>query len=286
MKIAILGGDRREKILSELLIEKGYKVKVLSDIAFHDKDIEFYRDYKNLIKDVDILYAPLSGVDNQGFLKSSFKSEGVKVDNKLLSKVEKKTLFLIGSINTELENILKKYNINYLETLKQPELAIYNAIPTAEAAIKIGIENTLFTLYGSNILITGLGKVGMTLAWRLKALGANVFAATRNKKAIARGRDLGIKMYDYEQLYELLSKIQIVYNTVPAQIIGENYLKEMKKNSLIIDLASAPGGVDTESAKKYGIRNIFAPGLPGKTAPESAAEILAEMLENIISEHF
>lgn len=286
LKIGIIGGDRREEILSEILAERGYEIKVLSDIVFNDKKIEFHKDYRNVIADSELVYAPLPGVDEIGYLKKSFVSEGLKLDREFFSQLGKETLFLIGSLNDSIKKEVLNEKIRYIETARLPELAILNAIPTAEGAIKIAIERTPFTLFGSKLLITGLGKVGLTLAWRLKALGSDLFAATRDREAIARGRDLGLNMVSYNDLEGLLPKIDIIFNTVPVRIIKERHLRLMKEESLIIDLASSPGGLDYTLADSLDIDAIPALGLPGRTAPKTAAEILAEMVENIIDDYF
>ena len=286
MKIAILGGDKREKIMSELLYKKGYEIIILSDIIFSNKDIKFYKDYKNVIKDAELIYLPLSGVDENNCVKSTFTTEEVKLDSKFISDINEKSMVLIGVNNHSIKKRFSENNISYIEMNKLADLAILNAIPTAEGAIKIAIEKTPYTIFESEILITGLGKVGMTLAWRLKALGANVYVATRDKKAISRGRDFGFKMIDYTDLEKYLAKINIIYNTVPAKIITERYLRLLTEDTLIVDLASSPGGVDFETAKELGIEAFLAPGLPGKIAPETAAKILADKVDNIICEHF
>ena len=61
-------------------------------------------------------------------------------------------------------------------------------------------------------------------------------------------------------------------------------MSEIQKESLIIDLASKPGGVDFESAKKANLNVIWALSLPGKTAPVTAGEILCKTAINILSE--
>jgi dipicolinate synthase subunit A len=58
----------------------------------------------------------------------------------------------------------------------------------------------------------------------------------------------------------------------------------MPKSTLLIDLASAPGGVDIVAAKKHGLAVTHALSLPSKTAPASAGEIIAESILNIIEE--
>ena len=53
---------------------------------------------------------------------------------------------------------------------------------------------------------------------------------------------------------------------------------------LIIDLASAPGGVDFEAAHKFRLDAVRALSLPGKCAPKTAGEIIKTTVFNIIEE--
>ena len=57
----------------------------------------------------------------------------------------------------------------------------------------------------------------------------------------------------------------------------------MKKSCCIIDLASKPGGVDFDSARKHEIKADLALGLPGKVAPKSAAKYMYEFFEKCIN---
>ena len=52
----------------------------------------------------------------------------------------------------------------------------------------------------------------------------------------------------------------------------------------MIDLASKPGGVDFEAAKRLGVRVIWALSLPGKVAPITAGEIIKDTVLNILKE--
>ena len=52
----------------------------------------------------------------------------------------------------------------------------------------------------------------------------------------------------------------------------------------MIDLASAPGGIDMESAQKYGVQTVWSLSLPGKVAPDTAGKILSQVLADVIQE--
>ena len=220
------------------------------------------------------------------YLKNTFVEKKIQLNEGFFNLLKKDTLFMIGFANPKLKRLMEEKGMNYLELARLDELAILNAIPTAEGAIKIAIEETDITLYASKILVYGLGKVGLTLAWRLKALGADTYGVTRNRAAIARGKDLGIKMLNYASLNKYLPDMDILFNTAPALLIDKEAIALLKEEAVIIDLASAPGGTDFSAARERGIKAILAPGLPGKIAPVSAGRILANLIPELIAEYF
>jgi dipicolinate synthase subunit A len=60
----------------------------------------------------------------------------------------------------------------------------------------------------------------------------------------------------------------------------------MPVHTLIIDLASKPGGTDFRYAEKRGIKALLAPSLPGIVAPKTAGQILANALGLLIQGEF
>lgn len=285
IKIGIIGGDKREEYLVNLLAKKGFELRVLKKSTDRsEKSVKYFQKIKDVVGDVEVVLAPMSGTDEDGFLKSVFVDYKVNLDSTFFSYFKPGTFFMIGVARTELKELLKKENIKYLELAELDDVAILNAIPTAEGALKIAIEETDYTIYGSNTLVLGLGRVGLTMAWRLRQLGAKSYAVTRDRAAMARGKDLGIDIITYERLRDYLPQMDILFNTVPAQVLTEEYINLLKDNSLIIDLASTPGGTDFKAAEKMGIKALLAPGLPGKIAPRTAAEILADVIPGLIKE--
>lgn len=282
IKIGIIGGDKREEVLIDELAAQGYNLRVLSDKKINKPNVKCFSRLKEVVIDTEIVIAPMSSTDKDNYLKSTFIKNKVKLDEAFFNQLKKDVTFLIGIARPEIKEILLKKDIKFIEMAHLDELAILNAIPTAEGAIKIAIEETDFTIHGSKVITFGLGKVGLTLAWRLNLLGAESYAVTRDRSAIARGKDLGLKMISYSQLPEYIKEMDIVFNTVPAKVIKENIISRMKKNSLIIDLASAPGGTDFQAAETYNIKALLALGLPGKVAPVSAGKILANIIPDLI----
>ena len=75
-----------------------------------------------------------------------------------------------------------------------------------------------------------------------------------------------------------------VFNTVPSIVIGKNELANARKDTLFIDLASKPGGIDFEEARLCGVDTIWSLSLPGKVAPVTAGNIIKETIINILNQ--
>ena len=69
-------------------------------------------------------------------------------------------------------------------------------------------------------------------------------------------------------------KYDIIFNTIPSMILNEERLRLLKREAIIIDLASKPGGVDFEKAKEFGVNARLELGLPGRVAPTTSAEYI------------
>ena len=71
-----------------------------------------------------------------------------------------------------------------------------------------------------------------------------------------------------------IHEFDIIFNTIPSLILNDEILTKVKKDALIIDLASKPGG----------LKVIWALSLPGKIAPVSSGAIIKDTIMNIIKE--
>ncbi len=154
------------------------------------------------------------------------------------------------------------------------ELTLRNALLTAEGALEILLRETDCAVNGSEVLIFGFGRVGKACASVLASLGAEVTVSARSEKARADAAAIGYKTAKIGDLNALCAADAVI-NTVPQRIIAKAEISAMKKEAMILDLASAPYGVDFEAARELGIRATTAPGLPGKTAPKTAGELIA-----------
>ena len=161
---------------------------------------------------------------------------------------------------------------------------IPNAVPTAEGAIEIAIAETPFTIHGSKSLVLGYGKIGKILSKDLYALGAQTYVEARKYADLAMIEGHGYEPLPLDNLKDHIHEFEIIFNTIPSLILDDEILAKVKKDALIIDLASKPGGIDFDAAKSYGLKVIWALSLPGKIAPVSSGAIIKDTIMNIIKE--
>jgi dipicolinate synthase subunit A len=124
----------------------------------------------------------------------------------------------------------------------------------------------------------------MSLARTLHAIGARVRVGVRGSHYIARAFEMGLEPFDLAELPEKVCDADLIFNTIPAEIVTAPVLTRVPHHAVIIDLASKPGGVDYVFAEKRGIKAILAPSLPSIVAPKTAGRILARTMIQIIGE--
>lgn len=120
------------------------------------------------------------------------------------------------------------------------------------------------------------------LAEKLAALKANVTVMDRKEEKRARAETYGCQAVDFTMPATNMSEFDFIFNTVPAPVLDEHFLANVKKDVTIVDIASKPGGVDFEYCRKHSIDANLCLGLPGKYAPKSAAAILMEVIRKTI----
>lgn len=280
--IAVIGGDLRIVKLVAMLEKEGYSIKTYA----LEKATEIQNTNTNSIQEcvqgADIVLGPLPLSSNGQFVNTPFSSEKIQVEE-LINQIGGKT-FIAGSIKPDVYEIAEDKDITVFDIIKREELAVLNAISTAEGAIQIAINETPRNLHGNNVLVLGFGRIGKVLSKMLDGIGAKVACEARKTTDLA-----WIKAYGYEpinliELKENLNRFDIIINTIPYVILDREMLQEIKKDTLIIDLASNPGGVDKQAVKELGIKFNWALSLPGTVSPITSAEFMKETLLNMFKE--
>ena len=284
-KIAVIGGDLRIVKLVEMLTKDDFEITTyaLEKAEFLKKiNITEAESLKEAVNDCDIVIGPIPLSSNNVEINTPFSDEKITLEE-LANNIEGKK-FIAGSIKQDLYKYLNNKNVDIIDLLNREELTVLNTISTAEGAIQIAMEETTRTIHGSNILVLGFGRVGKILSKMLNGIGANVYCEARKNVDLAWIKAYGYIPIHLNELDEYLDKVDIIINTIPQIILDKNRLEKVRKECILIDLASNPGGIDRNESKKRGIKTIWALSLPGKVAPLTSAEFIKETLYNIFKE--
>ena len=281
-KITIIGGDLRIVKLAEMLSKDGYVVYSFGMEKAERVEMIKCNSMEEAIQESNIVIGPLPLSSNGVTINSPFSEQNIEW-RELMNHLQGKT-FIAGSIRQEVYQLVADKEVKLIDMLKREELSVLNAISTAEGAIQIAISETAKTLHGSNILILGFGRIGKILAKMLDGMGAKVACEARKNSDLAWIQAYGYQPIPLKQLDESLNQFDIILNTIPFVVIDQHNIGKIKKEALIIDLASNPGGVDKAEVKKHNIKFIWALSLPGKVAPVTSAQYMKETLYNILEE--
>lgn len=281
MVIAIIGGDLRAVYLGKLLNDDGHEVKYF---GFDNKYIDNTKDdLEEIIDRSQIVIGPLLCSNDNIYLSTPLYSENIEL-KKVFDLMNKKQIFIAGKITEPIIEYTSLKEIESVDLLKREELTILNAIPTAEGAIQLAMEKMPKTLHASNVLVMGFGRIGKILSKMLWGIGANVYVSARKIYDLAYIKSYGYNPILMEKLIDNISGMDIIFNTVPSLVLDKNVLEKVNKSSIIIDLASKPGGVDFKEADKLDIKTYHALALPGKSAPLTAAHYIKQSIYNILLE--
>lgn len=162
-------------------------------------------------------------------------------------------------------------------------LTVKNAVVTAEGAVQTAMEHLPVTLHGTPCLVIGFGRIGKLLSRELAGLGAQVSVSARRFDDFAWIDALGYRALHTERLDGRLGTFRVVFNTVPHMVLTAPLLAQLRRDCVLIELASLPG-IDEAAAREQRLNCVKANGLPGKTAPETAALALKETLYRIWEE--
>ena len=276
----VIGGDPRQAALAGLLADDGHGVH-----AFALEQGEGVRCESTLerLELADCVVLPLPAADGEGRLNAPL-SAGSHTLEEIVGAMRPGQLLCAGMAGKGLAELAGQRQLILKDYFAREELAQLNAVPTAEGAIQIAMEELPVTLHGARVLVIGYGRLGKLLAHRLQGLGARVSVSARKWSDLAWAEAFGYGVEQTGQLDGWLCGYDLVINTVPALVLTEGRLADLKSGCLVIDLASKPGGVDLQAARQLGVRVVWALSLPGKVAPITAGRAILNTIYNILRE--
>ncbi len=286
-KLLFVGGDLRQIRAINKIADMGNAVFVLGFDAEHGEKMsantQLLYDFSEIEDAYDAVILPLPYSADGKYVNTPLWRQKISVAE-VLANISSKNKILAGRCDTKIKAMAENHRIMLVDYLCREELAMLNAVPTAEGAIQIAMNETPFTVHSSKCLIAGGGRIAKVLAKMLDGIGAEVTFAARKKGDLAYAYAMGYKTASIYSLNDKIGSFDVVFNTVPNLIFDYDLLSKMKKSVIIIDLASRPGGVDFDEARRRDIKVIWALSLPGKVAPDTAGDIICSTIINIIDE--
>lgn len=290
--VTVFGGDGRYARTAQILTERGYTVTTWGTGGEIPEEQKL-SDWKQGTKS-PIWLLPLP-VSREGVYVN--QPDGAKERlrlSSLLPYCEGKRI--LGGIFPEpFAEKLREKGASLKDFWEDESLQLRNAAVTAEGAIYLAMKELPRTLFGMRAAVLGYGRIGRSLARKLSALGAKVTVCARRREVLTAAElegfesaklnpDAGSEEGATVLPPEILGGIGLWFNTVPAVLFGKNELARLPGKPLLIELSSLPGGFDLPAAREAGIPILFGSSLPGKYAPESAGEILAEAVTDLLGE--
>ncbi len=277
ISFGIIGGDIRQVYLAEAINDDDFDVRLYGFDKLNNTKY-LTSSLPDLINSSDYVILPMPFTKDSVNLNAPFSNDSIHISD-LTSLLKNKYVF-----SGKIQQKFNFKNSKLYDYSSRDDFAILNAIPTAEAALQIAMSKRVKTIYKSKCLVSGFGRIGKVLSRLLFSMGANLTVSARNPSDIAWIKSLTYNAVHTSKIKNS-GKYDIIFNTVPHKIFDkETLLNCTSPETLIIDLASAPGGIDFDFAKSINVQAIHALALPGKFTPHTAAQFIKQTIYNIIRE--
>ena len=290
--LAILGGDQRQIAMARRLASYGYGVYVwgLGRCESRIGEAIALSCWQEAVERASAVILPLPASADGVRVHCPLQDSDVLLRMTTLLDAMSGRLLLGGRLTESIRSIAEQKQIEAIDYFDSEVLQLKNALPTAEGAIALAMHELPVTISGTHAAVIGYGRIGVLLAEKLQALGAEVTVYARRQEQLAlaelhrhtakrivcrEGRSVPVDIGQDQR---------VIFNTVPQWLLTREVLQKLPADCVLIDLASAPGGIDAAAAKELGLRYVWGTSLPGKCAPETAGDILAETVAGILKD--
>ena len=284
LKIAFVGGDRRLVHAAAVLAEEGHECALFGFDTYKGSVGLATRcdTLEDALSLADVVVLPLPATCDGITVQAPLHTKCILLDE-VFTHVSRDTLIVYGGGCFKMEKHVPcgVMAINYAA---RADFQTANAVPTAEAVLGIAMRELPVTLAGLPVLVVGYGRIGKVLCRLLLAFGAKVYASARKSEDLIMAGIVGCTPVYTDCIATVAGDCRLIINTVPKPVVDAQVLAHVKKDALVIDLASKPGGVDFEAAKAVDIKTLWALGLPGKVFPVSAGKIVADTVLTVLAE--
>ena len=290
----LLGGDKRQAVIAKRLLHVGHCVRIygLGALSSDIVGAELFSSAEKAVSGADVVLLPLPvSRDNANLsFAANYSGDALKLSDIVRFAAKGGCGAILGGvIPADMVKAAEASGIFICDYYKSESLQKKNALPSAEGAVMIAMENTDKLIKGMSVLVCGYGRIGTCLASLLDRMGARVTVMARRDESLCE-----IVMHGYDAVRISENELDrtafddeeydVIINTVPHVVFTRNVMQKIANKPLYIEVASSPGGIDVCAAREMGVEVIFAPSLPGKYAPVNAGEYIFETVCDILRE--
>lgn len=254
--IGVIAGDLRQHYIVSHLCANGYPAKYLYNFresSVYVVPVPFTRD----------------GININSMLKNT-----LTIDDFIASLKEGDIIFG-GNIPKNFIDEVSKLNVTCHDFMKDSDVVWKNAYLTAEGLLAAIIESTSFSLKNANIFIIGYGRCGSLTAKLLKPLCNDIYIYDHTPAHLHELETNGYIPLKFHQIEKYMPTFDIAINTVPTSVLTERHYELADSECIFYEIASAPYGFNNEKIVKHNLRLVTCPGIPGKSSPKTAGEIIS-----------
>lgn len=268
----VIGGDGREIEYVRGLLADGADVEATGCLPEAEEIMgkPQTQDPAEAVSGVDVVLHSVVYITPEGYLFTPGWDEDIHQD--VFRNMDEGSVLIIGTATDEIHQMAEEEGFHIHEYGDDDELMLLRAPTIVEGALKVAIEETTVSIHDSKTAVLGFGRMGFSVTRTVELLGAKTSVVARDRSQLSRARELGATPVHLDNKMDALEDARIVFNTIPVEILSEDVLKQMRRDAVIVDLASVPGGTDFDAAEELGINANLARGLGGR-APETAGRL-------------
>lgn len=274
----VVGGDERQVYLARAIAADG--CPVLTSCLEKAEGLPGPLPLETLCAQADVVVLPLPASRDGKTLYAPLAAGPVPLDEGFAAHFVGKRV-LGGMAGPLLASAAGWGQVDFTDYYQREELLVGNAVLTAEGAIGAAIAGHPGSINGGRCLVTGFGRIGKALCVMLRGMGAQVDCAARKPRDLTAIKALGCGPVGYGGIG---GGYRFIFNTVPHLVLAAPALSKQSRDCLLIELASAPGGIDLGAAGRLGLTVRQEPSMPGRASPQAAGELIKEAVCHILEE--
>ena len=185
-----------------------------------------------------------------------------------------KSIIFSGNIDDKTKELLKNKNFIYKNFMQDEIFSIKNANLTAEGVLALILTESKKSIFESNILIFGAGRISKACAILFNKLGVNFSICNYHDENYKNAYIFCNSCYLGKEYAKDASRFDIIINTIPSLHLSKLDANLFKSGTMYIETASQNGTLRENSNLNF----IPAPQLPKRFSCESAAKVMYDFI--------